>query len=611
MGTSLQETANDGKKPLLIFYPVFIVFTFLFTWLFVKPSLIYQHQEPVFFFNERFFVEHLTYPGGLTTWLGSFLGQSLFFDGLGAFALTCLSGLIALSVYGVVRAAGSKGKILWPMLSVLAFFVLQNRYDFTMPLALGFLLAVGFAAIYMHWFPQKGWFRLGLLLVLGTGLYFVLGGPFLLFVLLVALYDLLVSRRIWTALAAIALGVGLPLAGFYWIFFVNLKAASLYLLPLSDISGLTRTILIALYLYLPVFMIVHSLLSFLFKGKSWMPSSWFANRPWVYLASCFLFLGIGATVLGTQTVDQKQKRYLQIRNYAQNHQWRRILDISTPKDLEDWRSATQINQALYHVGGMADNLFVYPQYWGSRGLVMDKSVGLHYPLENSDLYLDIGHLNEAEHWGHESMSTRGETGWTLEQLAIINLAKDEADAANVFISKLERTVLFKSRAAHLRQLLEDASLRVRDPEISAIRAHKISPEGDFIYYSSYPTVTFDRVLENSTKNRMAFEYLMSMYLLNGELSDFIKHLKYLNVMGYTEIPRPYQEAIILYMAAARLNQMPLPKGFTVSPELVKQFQRFQTIWSQSNHDPVVALSKLRNDFRDTYWFYLKFYKPKE
>ena len=611
MVTTLQDTTINRKKEHLLFYSIYFLLVFLYTWLFVKPVLIYQYQEPVFFFNERFFAEFLLYPGGLASWFGSLLAQSLFYNWLGALVLTVLNGLIAWASYGIIRAVRKQAPHpLWVIVSVLIFVVLQNRYEFTIAHGFSLFVALGCAALYMLYVPRN-FIRFILLPILSALLYFVLGGPFLLFALLCSLYDLFYSKQFISGVLALALGVLVPIIGFKWIFFVDWNGAVYSLLPLTLSAGLAKLFLGLLYLYLPVYMILSFVISIIIKKQLQLPLAGLFRKSWIYVPTLLiLFAGILYWV-GSVSVDNHQKSFLRVANQAQKKEWNQILRTSKKSDMQDWRISVLLNQALYHSGYLAENMFSYPQIWGIYSLLFEKEMGVYYPLQFCHVYMDLNHLNEAEHWGHESMSTRGETGWTLESLALINLAKGELDAANVFISKLEKTLLFKRRAAHLRQLLNNPSVLSQDPEIQALRSHQLNKEGEFIYYSAYPTVTFDRILENSPNNRMAFEYLMSMYLLNGDLYEFIKHIHYLPLMGYKRIPRHYQEAIILYLAAAKKKELDLPRGLTIEPDNEKRFQQFQRLINQYRKDKKVAFSKLYANYGDTYWFYLKFYKPKE
>ena len=309
MVTTLQNTTMNRKKENLLFYSIYFLLVFLYTWLFVKPVLIYQYQEPVFFFNERFFLEFLLYPGGLVSWFCSLLAQSLFYSWLGALVLTVLNGLIAWASYSIIRAVRKQPPHpLWVVLSVLAFVVLQNQYDFRITHGFALFIAMGGAALYMLYVPRN-FIRFILLPILSALLYFVLGGPFLLFALLCGLYDILYSKQFVSGILALALGVLAPIIGFKWIFFVNWNGAAYYLLPLTLSAGLAKTFLGLLYLYLPVYMVLNFVISIIIEKQIPLPLAGLFKKSWIYVPTLLILFSGVLYYIGTISVDNYQKPF--------------------------------------------------------------------------------------------------------------------------------------------------------------------------------------------------------------------------------------------------------------------------------------------------------------
>jgi hypothetical protein len=105
----------------------------------------------------------------------------------------------------------------------------------------------------------------------------------------------------------------------------------------------------------------------------------------------------------------------------------------------------------------------------------------------------------------------------------------------------------------------------------------------------------DVLLASNPTNQMAFEYAMASYLQNLDLKKVVAHLELLDNFNYARIPRPYEEAVLLYRQLAQV-QVEL-KGRAIRPETIERFRQFQEAGRQANAGAVAA------NFRDTYWHY--------
>jgi hypothetical protein len=311
------------------------------------------------------------------------------------------------------------------------------------------------------------------------------------------------------------------------------------------------------------------------------------------------------------THDTLQKYELKIDHYTQSNQWEKVLENVKKLPNLDIKTTFQTNQALYHLGYLSSDMFMIPQVWGTKGLILTKELGFDYPLLNCQFYYNLGLLNEAIHWGHESLVLKGETGWVLEKLGFLYLITGEKDAANIFISKLNQTLLFKKNAKKLKEILTDEINGSDDPEIVAAHSQVIDPDSDFVYYSELPDLTLERLLTIDPHNKMAFEYLMAYYLLKGNLVQFIKQLIRIKNLGYKEIPNHYQEAILLYLSNSKDKNLPFLKGYTILKSTINKFNQFIQIMKKFNGNPQMARDQLYENYRNTYWYYFIYYKLKD
>jgi hypothetical protein len=102
---------------------------------------------------------------------------------------------------------------------------------------------------------------------------------------------------------------------------------------------------------------------------------------------------------------------------------------------------------------------------------------------------------------------------------------------------------------------------------------------------------------------MAFEYLMAHYLLNWELDKFIENLPRLDDFGYKEIPRHYQEAIVLY--TSQTGKYIDLGGRQIDQETIDQYNELIRIGKLLD-DKDAARKVLAPVFGRTYFYYYVF-----
>ena len=95
----------NSKKKYTAFYNLLFIasgialyFYFLF---FIKPTLYYTAQEPVFYFDQHYINSVASYPGGLLNAFSALLSQFYYFPRLGAFvpAILFVASLFLLRFY--------------------------------------------------------------------------------------------------------------------------------------------------------------------------------------------------------------------------------------------------------------------------------------------------------------------------------------------------------------------------------------------------------------------------------------------------------------------------------------------------------------------------------
>ena len=76
----MKETGFKSRDTFwsLLFTAILLSFYFVYFLFRIGPKLIYQSQEPVFFFDRYFIYEFFSYPGGVNELASGFLSQFFF-----------------------------------------------------------------------------------------------------------------------------------------------------------------------------------------------------------------------------------------------------------------------------------------------------------------------------------------------------------------------------------------------------------------------------------------------------------------------------------------------------------------------------------------------------
>ncbi|MCK4376293.1 MAG: hypothetical protein KAX19_13230, partial [Candidatus Brocadiae bacterium] len=278
-----------------------------------------------------------------------------------------------------------------------------------------------------------------------------------------------------------------------------------------------------------------------------------------------------------------------------------------PADRYGFNVSWDVNRALYHLGLLPYEMFSHPQELLS---LLPANAAFDHPkahdtvsLKFSDVFMDLGYVNGAEHRTYQALELIGERPWILERLALISLAKGETEAGRVLLQSLSRDLVYRKRArASLSRLEADPSL-AGDKEVCHLRS--IMMHEDCIGWPSYEEM-FIQLLQDNRRNRMAFEYLMAYYLLVGRIDKVAANIVRLDDFGYSDIPRHYEEAILIYEAATR-SRADL-HGRSVSPRTLQRFRAFTEVWARYRGDRRAAWRALARDHRDSYFFYYQFHQ---
>jgi len=648
--TALQASSSGKAIPTRIWaaaYSVgFFVLLFLYVWLWTDPSLLYhgggllsfvvsapntENQFPIFSWSWGFFNNFLTYPGGPIDYLSALLSQCYYYPWAGALILTAVAALFGLATNIFMMALAGTRVPLVPFIPGILVLVLCNQYIHRLAMLIGILVAMFAVCIYAGAAHRSRVLRFTAFLALSAPLYYLAGEAYLLYAALCGVYELRSKQGRLLGLCYLLFGGLISYAFATYGSDFNLVDTHAPLFPLQPVAHMgDQIVILGLYLFLLLAALV---------GALWrrMPCARFRNlqaKPGLELAILLIVAALAVRL----SFDSTERTLLRINRFACQEMWPQVLEEARGFRCNRERYAVAlhaVNRALYETGRLPYEMFSYPQDrlgfmlgWGRRSKRVDRTIIRIEPLEVArvealdsfttehlyvlryhlffqlgDLTLQLGLVNKAEHEAHEALELLGDYPLIIKRLALINIAKGQTEAAKVFLRKLSTYPFYGGWGKDALRRLEADPLWSTDSQIEHIRS--VMPVKDFRQNQSLPK-GLDALLRRNKHNRMAFEYKMAFYLLSWQLEKSVRELDHLNDFNYPNIPRYYQEAIVLYEAISR-RKVDL-HGRQIDPQTSQTYQEFMRVFALFFNvgDLQGAEEVLGQHYGDTYFFYYFF-----
>lgn len=571
-----------------------------------------ETNDCFFLFSRPFFFEFLDHPAGPVRYAGRFLGQFYHYRWLGALIIAASVACFGFLFYRVLAKREQTVpvfQVLLPCILLLAlhtstFFVLQD----TLGLYASCCAFLGYLSL-----PGTRWRRLYALAV--TPIVYLLAGVYVgVFVAWVAASEWLESPRqsrlVFTA-AWVALGVALPFIAWRWVFPIPLRSALtcpiIFAPPFRSgwpdqslaqfvADGMLAAGLCVVLLLVPFW-------SRLFSATP-LAGFWRTRAERRSRAALVFAIAVIGILLHWTRYDTALAKVVTCRQFYKQRQWDALLQEAKENPYGDHRVQFMTNFALCHKGELLDEMFSYPQPWGTRGLFLNFSGtqtanpaedDTHDGMYNSDLLYEMGHVNFALQHAHNSISLLGKTYETLTRMAECSMVNGNEAMARKYLNLLERTLFHRDLARRYKAILADPG--AAEQEFGALRERLPTVDG-----FGHPTRHFLVLLQSKPDNRMAFEYLMAWLLLE-KTPDAVESISadvgHLRDVGLTRLPRHCQEAMLL---KALFTETPVdPQGFHYDRAVAERVDRFGH--DMSGQGALRDTSMAQALYGDTYMFY--------
>ncbi len=627
----------------------FFVLFYLYLLLYVDLRLIYYSagmitEFPVFFRGWEFFRGFTLYPGGPAEYLAAFLAQFFYYPWSAALVATLHAWLICLCAGYFLRAINASSLHLLRFIVPILLLVISSQYTYHFAATTAISAALLFVCLYLRLTPphkpavtqeQHGdgnhtgcsLYAVAFFLALSAILYYIAGGAYPLFAGLCAVSEVLAGRRRLAGLYLLS-AAAIPCVEGVLIFGVSINKAFTESLPSSwkmDLFKVRRTPVTGTYaVYVIVCVGVFALgLWRLFAGRARPAEKTAKPKPGKrpkgrtrgklfnpfaavlsrrtrsgalirFVESIIMFGIAGAAAFFSN--NSERRTMLEIHYYTCRRMWPEVLHAAGHRST-GYFAINAVNRALYHTGRLGSEMFAYPQHPDALLLAGEDRVLVYW--HKFDTQLDLGLINMAQKNFAECMEVYGEHPLILKRLALINMVKGNIGAAKIYLGALGKTLFDADWARdYLTRLQSDPNLST-DEDIQQLRCVRLKKD--------HPTVVFANermfltLLSENSKNRMAFEYLMSWYLLTKQLDKLVGNIGRLKELGYSAIPRHYEEAILIYAYAKK--EAVFLHGYDAGAETQRQIEGFSRVFNNYGKNKQAAINELVEGYGGSYLFY--------
>lgn len=310
--------------------------------------------------------------------------------------------------------------------------------------------------------------------------------------------------------------------------------------------------------------------------------------------------------LFVKSFDPFKKKLVYLDYYAQNQQWKEILELAETFDVYDFRVNYQVNRAYANLGTLGENLFNYPQLLGSNGLFFDSSSrNGSFTMPISDLYFDLGFMSESLHWAFEAQTLLPNSPRILKRIILIFIINEKFDMAQKFMNVLNKNMLCGDWVKKYQSYIDNPGLAAADKMIAEKRS--FSPKKAEVNLGPFPNLKL--LIDTNHNNRMAFDYMISLCILDSYSVDFINYISHYSYYGIKTLPRAWGEALAFYIVKNK-SVPSFVNSETVDKADSERMRAFNSEMIKYGRNKEQAKAALRGNFENTFWYYMVFLNPK-
>lgn len=590
---------NLKKNISLLISTGFFGMWLVFWGLYYPNHLIQKEQMQLFLTGFGYFARHLSVQGGFALYLGEFLTQFFLYRWVGALVV---GGVIFLIYWGIRRLLkqlfGTEINLLALFPATGYGFLLCNDF-YILSGAIAVCLAIWAAVAYLKIKTPASRAAVGFLWV--AVLYWLLGGAYLLFGISIVVSEFVIrfgkTSRLYPvksvglhALACVVLGMVIPLFARQFLLLDTLLQ-SFFSPAYYKFTLVVPVYLKLIFLSVPVIILLQFLFLKYFSEK---------GRMGLQLA-----VGVGlmaVLVAGFRRVPNfAEEREMMFDNLVSRQQWDEIIKKAEREQPSGMQGKLALTLALGQTNRLSSRLFAFDPKQGDF-FIPYKVHGMA-PLIANEPYFYLGLVNFSQMLTMESIDSSPDAVMpvrAVKRYAETCIITGQYDVAAKFLGYLKRTLFYRDWANEASEYLYNDEKVKAHPLWGKLRASQ--PKDEFNFRFDQTGMMLFSLLRSNPKNQMAYEYLMSSYLLQKDLDKFLEFLPLVKSMNYQGLPLAFQEA--LAYAKTLLTEWPEALSqYKISDEVQKRIELYANAFNAGGNKNREAMQQ---SFGNSYWYYVHF-----
>ncbi len=616
---------KSEKIVLYLLMAVSAVFAFIFCFYTINPTLHYHFQQTAWQTGTLFRNYYFAFAGGPAEYIALFISQFFKMNLAGSLIISITGFGISFFVLKTIKSELEIFRLQFLFIPMIQMIVVALMCDYKFNFSVIINLLIVSVFIYLcKVFDKKTKPVISHQVILaGLFIYYISGGIyFLIFIAGSILLSLKgpVKKAVANVFLIIATAIIVPYLTFRFIFLTSLNNAFFRSLP--DVAAMLRyektPLFFAGLAAIPAIILLEKILSqipFTKKGNSATGTKLINSDKGKFMISVFIGkqrLGIALQVfillifsglLLYNVYEREEKKKIGIDFHAYNQNWEKVISLTSQLEKYDRMVNFQYNRALSNTGQLLEKLFSYEQKLGTQGLFLDKPFTSEVALPNSDIYFDLGNIDESQRFAFESETLMKNSPRVLKRLVLNCFIMNKPEAAKTYLNILASNPMEKKWVKKYREYISNPELVNSDPLIIQKRKDMNKTEGML----GTPPLKLLSQLEKNPANKAAFEYLIAIDLMEHDAASLTEDFKYISNFKYDKLPAALEEAIILFRTQGKTNE--LFNRIRISESTTERFREFAKLTSAAKGDREKAKIATQA-FKNTYWYYVLFVSPR-
>nr|MDA3893702.1 DUF6057 family protein [Salinivirgaceae bacterium] len=556
---------------------------------------------PLFLLDRAEFFNSFSTPGGFLNYLSAFFTELYSIPFTGSIVITLLISFLPIAIN--IKAFSNSTNLFSLLKSTLLLIVAILLFvipAFKISSFILILLAYFFAFIYIQLVKRLKNIAVLILFLAITSyfLYVLLGGFGLLLSNAITIIRILYSKQITKAKYPAVIAIALANLIIPFIFVRTIfQLVPINVSYLGDFFTDEHYIVPKLYYALIGLILVIELLKPFNISKG--------SIKWgIPILLAFTIVGI---FFGSKSIKSTtESQLLKIDYYAYNKQWNEVLKLVKNDLTNNQLAVFQANRAFYFTNNLLNDVFSIPQNFRINSLLLEQYVNRNMLVAASDIYFDMGLINESRHWIHEAFTSLGMQPRILKRMVEVNIINENYTTARKYIGLLKKSFVNRKWALNYERIIKNHSVITGFPDLEFKR--QIMPQSDFFINRHAPIQNLLNFIDLQNANKMVLEYLVTYYLFEHDVIHVVKLIPNFRKNKYDELPKLVQETLILYMVKTQQKTIDI-MGYKIAKNNFKRFNEYSKLYTFYKKNDRAAKAKLDARYADSYWYYIHFLSP--